>query len=592
MNNLPTEILVDIFQYLHLKQKLECMLVCNTWANVLRDGYLFETIELSNASSYQSFNDEFVSLVKKAKDGSGRKCNRLVCINDGTIRIQGATLASSFPSLNFLRWKEHIINTKGDPFIHDVTESDPFQGWRNNLETFFGECYVENYMLEFLFTGIFHRLETLTVFCSDLYGSDLKSRDFYRRLLTKLDNMPALSTLTIRSDDLSILDLEELHKRAPGLVSLTLTEGFCTDLEDISKLEITPAENLKVFKLVEFYSDGPVLDTLLQYVKLKYTQLNEFYHYETHHRHNFSMSTPIFSNSIWTDFIPAVGPRLTKCTIALKHKAAEIFNLMEMYMGPVESLNVDVFRFKRMFKKVMSKPAFLNLRALTLRQLPYDFKMSDFKNLTKLHRLTLDLSRNSTMYDNGQLYSITLNSIAKDLPKGVETLTLTYANVIVDQEQVENESSLIVNLNIYDSHVIDQNTSNYLSQHFPKLKSLVFQKCKTVDSLELPQHHLSYFVLVPSDSVGVEEFTPESIRERELELRHMKVTTQGRTLYYKVPVFEAQYFNDPHPLIMDGNDHSIEKTIRASEYDEDLNYFHLKCASVETAYFFNYYLLA
>jgi hypothetical protein len=566
------------------------MLVCHTWAQILRDGSLLETVELSVTTKYQVFHDKFNSLAKMAKDGPGRKCNRFVCINDSNRRIKVTTLASSFPNLNFIHLREHIIRTVGDPFSHGDTESDPFQGWRNNLESFYSSCFIENYILDFLFTGIFPRLTTLTVFCTNLLDCDLKTKDLYRKLISKLDNMPALITLIIKSEDLSIVDLEELHKRAPGLVSLTLREGFCVELEDITSLDIAPAENLKVFKTEEFYSDGPVIDTLLKYAKLKYTHLDEYYHYETHHRHNFTMSAPVFSNSIWNDFIPAIGPGLKKCTITLKHKAANIFSPMEMYMDQLESLNVDVFHFRKMYKKVMSKPAFLGLHSLVLRQLPYDFEMSDFKQLTKLHELTLDLSRNSTMYDDGQLFPVTLNSIAKLLPKNVETLKLTFANVTIDEEPVQDISSL-TSLSLYDSHVVDQRTSDYLTRYFPKLKSLVLHKSTTIYSLHLPTHHLSYFEFVPHfRDLGIDT-TPENIKRCELENTHMEITAQGQTLHYKVLCRENRFYFDPYLRVMEGHDSSANKVLRPIQYDEEFEYFHFTCAAVDTAYYYSYQLL-
>jgi hypothetical protein len=56
MNNLSTEVLINIFSHLHLIQKLECLLVCRKWANILGAGYLLEAIQVS-ASVEQSYPD-------------------------------------------------------------------------------------------------------------------------------------------------------------------------------------------------------------------------------------------------------------------------------------------------------------------------------------------------------------------------------------------------------------------------------------------------------------------------------------------------------------------------------------------------------
>jgi hypothetical protein len=55
MKKLPHEILVLIFENLHLSFKLECMLVCHEWANVLRSTCLYHSIVISETGIFNRF---------------------------------------------------------------------------------------------------------------------------------------------------------------------------------------------------------------------------------------------------------------------------------------------------------------------------------------------------------------------------------------------------------------------------------------------------------------------------------------------------------------------------------------------------------
>jgi hypothetical protein len=229
-----------------------------------------------------------------------------------------------------------------------------------------------------------------------------------------------------------------------------------------------------------------------------------------------------------------------------------------------------------MLSVIVSENAFSNVNSLSLQLLPQTFKLSDLKMMTQLKELTLDLFIHAF-----ERMDITLNSIANDLPKSIKKLTMSHANLTVDNNDEEsNQDSNITHLDISQSVLDDANTSSFLTRHFKKLYSLVLARCVMGHPMYLPNHHLGYAELAP-----VIQYMDSSNR-----LMCFQLTVAGKTQYFRP---RRQNVRVGGLERMDHKGHRpLQQVLKGSlSKDRTVDYFHFTCASVDTAYFRYMYLL-
>jgi hypothetical protein len=221
MNNLPNEVLIPIFKYLHLQQKLECMLICHKFAQILSVGYLFETINIGRKGYNRSILEKRRNaVIDRAKNEPryGKKCKRLLIDTGIDDNLNIENLAATFPNIYFFHISQNLIDIP--PAEH--TQVDPFEGWKNNLETLYVNSRSMVSPKNILNQGVFSRLSIINF----KVNNRLPTRSVTCDIFPVLCNAPALTTLRISDCLMSITNLEILHKNAPKLTSLTIENGI------------------------------------------------------------------------------------------------------------------------------------------------------------------------------------------------------------------------------------------------------------------------------------------------------------------------------------------------------------------------------
>jgi hypothetical protein len=571
MNNLSTEVLVNIFSHLHLVQKLECLLVCRKWANILGAGYLFETIQVS-ASLDHSYPDNvnarrsLILRKSKSKGHPGKKCKRFLLhrtMLEGKINF--VTLATTYPNLNFLSIGQDVWYK---PFSKPPKE-DQFEGWKNNLQVF--ECKGQKIYAcpDLLKQGVFKRLSTLNIDPNSVGPNDY----YYSQLFLHFGNLPALTHLNLHQFPARISQLEVLHKNAPGLISFTLCGSIHPEQVDLQSLNIKPAEKLTNLHIKKVYKNPKQPDILFEYIQLKYTHLNQFTHCEAHTLCPDFQRKELIETE-WTQLLSTIGPGLKTCRITRAQYTEAIPDLLAKHTTQLENLSVSVGHSNQMLNVIVSENAYSNVNSLSLQLLPLDFKLSDLKMMTQLKELTLDL-----FIWAFKRVDISFNSIANDLPKSIKKLTMSHANLTVDNNDEElNQDSNITHLDISQSVLDDANTSLFLTRHLKKLYSLVLARCVMGHPIYLPNHHFGYAELAP-----VMQYMDSSNR-----LMCLQLTVAGKTQY-----FRRQSVRVGGLERMDHKDHRpLQQVLKGGlSKDSTVDYFHFTCASVDTAYFRYMYLL-
>ncbi|KAI8879186.1 hypothetical protein K501DRAFT_273269 [Backusella circina FSU 941] len=592
MNELPVEALVNIFNHLHLKQKLECMLVCHHWSRVLLAGnYIFETVGLLSLPSSDSLNrrvNELIRRVNQGENNAGRTCKRLLYENkSGDICVDTADLARTFSNLKFLFFGSEAVREMAyrqdpiDSFAFTTEQLDSFQGWRNGLETVVDWSYNGLFFLPFLGTGAFNRLTSLALrFWNFAISND--------SLFKRLKYAPSLTTLIISVSELSATDLEELHNNTPKLASLSLQGILTFNSDQIKSLNITPIKHLKVFKtlaLSRFYDPNG----FLLYIAKKYTCLDELELFPPAGIHGVIRLTDDEPNSLaWNELFTVIGPSLQTCTIGLGHSINNMTNALLQHVPNLKTLNLKLYNHSALCKFDLTHPFFLCLRSLSLFQITSTAQLGKLKELEGLMDLTLNYGENL----NGD--PIMLDNLINVLSKNIQSLCLTGTTLTIgENRETQRQQSNIVHLKL-SRVVMDESVTEFIEQYFQTLKSLDLYLYQGFDKLELSNHCLSFVHIHPySQTLSISGGgNNEAFKLLQTKTNtHLQLTRSNQTCYYKVPILDSCVVKPLDTPFLNVHDHSIQHALKPCLFNKELKYFQFNCASVQSIYFCGYLVL-
>jgi hypothetical protein len=534
------------------------MLTCRKFAQILSLGHLFETINVGRLGYNPSIREKSQdAVIEKSKRDPlyGKKCKRLL-IGTGIDTFFNITnLATTFPNLSFFHITQDLICLPPAGY----TQFDPFEGWKNNLETLIINTSSMFSPKSILSQGVFNRLTTINVKVNNRFPVHFSICDIFPVLC----NAPALASLRIGECIIYITNLEMLHSNALQLTSLTIVNGtFCGPV-NLQLLDIKPTEKMEILNITSAHRDCIGRDSLVEYIKLKYNHLNQFLFSESRN------STNMNENEELIDLISAIGPRLEVCRIKLTPKEPQLAILLASLSTQLKVLGIYNESFDGSIYRIIQDPLLTSVTSLSLHYKNGSFKLSGLKALTQLKELRLNSqSEKSTI-------NISLNSIVTDLPKGINSLSLKNASIVIDELELDAQSNISC-LELYDSVMNDTDTSKFLTLHFQKLKSLTLYECILSSLINLPNRHLDYVKYLPK------WFTRNGFADYQLTLydKTYYSTLDPRFIY-------SEYANTP----MDKKDRSLQQVMRPSGKVANVPYFHFRCASLKTAYFGHYYLL-
>ncbi|KAI8877690.1 hypothetical protein K501DRAFT_278202 [Backusella circina FSU 941] len=587
MKRLSVEVISIIFKYLHLKQKLECMLVCKRWANILRSGLDIETVIIVNRKNV------FISLMEKIKvlDDYGRHCRRLM-INEPIPHIfDYEALARHFPNLTYL-----VLN--GD----DQTESSHLQQkslikaeqrqqqqqkpWRIHLKV--AKILKYNWrFLYFLDAGVFHSLETLVLSpCNEF------SYQFMTSIFGKLKNAPNIKTLSIERLHVDVCDLEELHKSLPKLISLTLKKCFL-HCERSVPVHVQPIHTLKTLQILDFYPSFDVETSIPRYLIFKYSRIEKLV-----------MKTPMYSEGKFsqlahnaTCFIRAIGRHLTSLELHLAFKTPTVFDILDNKVR-LEHLTARIFLSNRLFNKLVSFNGMQNVKTLKLTHVPHiDFGV--FKRFSMLTELELEFKEK-----RGTKFRVELDIILnRDLPKNLESLGLGYIELDINPNNNHHDSNdmpILKQLKLNRSEV-SETLPIYIDQRMKMLRNLLLYDCKmglpssssssSSSCFELPAHRLNLVHILLSTELSYSA-TGHPYEENYENPVNLKLEIGGScTRYYRPPENRCRNRNGLSLNVNTSHDHPLHTICEPEPFNENKKYFYFKCKDVQTIYFNRYLIL-
>jgi hypothetical protein len=253
MDNIPAEVLHQVFTRLSLKDGLECMLVCRYWYNILDQRSLLYCFDIN-----ETHLDETTDMLERFSH-RGPQVEYLTVDFPINHNFDRRKIFNLFPNLRQV--KQVLQEQDAKETMSSNYFDKPFRFTNTTkLEklTDFGDCQLTR---QLAMSNSLSRLNSL-----ELDFSSLPQNDTLQHLI----NMPVLQRLDLISVSVKLLDVELLHMNLPSIKSLSL-EDFTLSPGDIPQ-DVIPASLLtEIYLKLDDASDFDTHIQFYNYLGSKYT---------------------------------------------------------------------------------------------------------------------------------------------------------------------------------------------------------------------------------------------------------------------------------------------------------------------------------
>jgi hypothetical protein len=259
MNRFPLEILHEIFIKLDFEDRLECLVVCRLWYDVLDRHSLLYDVNLTS-EEYPAFKGMLERQLYRAT-----QVERLSIAYSPGCGLDKRTFCNMFPKLRQLQiegytYRAPITDYYSKPFhfLHSTSNL-------NKIEDF-GDC---KWILQLAQSNLCNKLKSLEI---DFYHKAEAGID--NNIVPQLKNMPVLENVVIRKFRLKLTDLEAMHQNLPSITSLKFK--FIYPISGEIPHDIKPATLITELKLnIRYANDLNTHIQLYKYVGSKYPSVKD-----------------------------------------------------------------------------------------------------------------------------------------------------------------------------------------------------------------------------------------------------------------------------------------------------------------------------
>ncbi|KAI8887993.1 hypothetical protein K501DRAFT_330216 [Backusella circina FSU 941] len=480
MNNLPFEILNQIFVLLHSQHKVECMTVCRQWRHVIESSSLFHTIRVSDMTQM----NKLIERVQR-EPTQGTKVERLILDLEPSDGFDMETIPILFPNVRVFI----AFNIMEDAGYNTSTErSAPPHPWHNHIEHIAEYASGIN-IPQLLTSSMCLRLTKLSI-----YGND---EQHGRYIIDLLVNAPALKTLSILGFCFNLTDFESLHKNVPNLQSLSIddTEINC----DIKNADIKPATSVTTFELK---STGVFLAKdeieLLLYISKKYPNLLEL-SYGVVILDEVDYDLGMVYHDGLVPFMKGLGTRLNTLSLGLNNEIIFPFELLDNAGCQIKKLVLGLIMEQPILEQLARSSQVESIQVLIVNYIVNCNTLNwlkGFRNLKELnlcHPFQRELSKKK-MIDISELLTMLGDTLEVFTLRGVQ---LSF-NALATRQYPLIKSITLVRV------TLPSGLDDYFSRSFPNLRSLSFRSCDWSNGpFILPNTNLSYLEIadkMPKDN--------------------------------------------------------------------------------------------
>ncbi|KAI8879327.1 hypothetical protein K501DRAFT_276668 [Backusella circina FSU 941] len=467
MNNLPPEVLNQIFALLYQIDRVNCMTVCQAWQAAIMKSSLLETINISTV-------DQFIDLmgIVEQDEKLGLQTRRLL-LDLGAFRdTQLYDFPTFFPNVRtfYLTKFNEVQNIK----------DTRFQPWRDNLEV-----VIENqgcvFARQFLDSGICLRLKRIS-----FKRLLIRSTEF----ISSLKNAPNLQSLELTHISINLQELEALHNAVPLLKKLDIASVHLKDGD--FPANITPAFSITT---ISFGITNGILKQceILQYATAKYIHLVDFSLNDKFNKFvGWDHDVESFDDAAFSYFFEKVHSKLKHLEITLIAVPVHFSELLDNANCRIQNLNIESSLSVEVLTKISLSKQAAYIQSLTLANIGFNC-YTFLKEL--IHLKELRLSSKYKKIRHAAPHETDINTILC-----IDSLELLELNGFNLSCILPSRQYLLKRL-VLESVVLPKETTldNFLSGSCPFLHSLKLFNCElsgiNLGHFRLPQHTLSYLCI-------------------------------------------------------------------------------------------------
>jgi hypothetical protein len=509
MNNLSTELLDKIFHPLHQKDKVECLIVCHAWKQVLENTVLFKTVRLQSKLQL----DKLVSKIHRDSSKSNHVKRLVLEIKD----IEGAEIDILGFLLFNIRELEFYGSTDKDYDLR-FTKTLSFHSWSKSIKRIIepSSSVFTNHILNKSLCPVLSEISI----CG-------KEEQPGQEITTLLANAPTLKYLSLQNYSLSLTDIELLHDKLPLLSSLSLHKMNINP--DIIPPEVEPAKYMTRLHLNGVHTSSTDKYIGFQkYMTKKYPTLTDIL---------YSVFVPVsyLEYCLNQGFIPQmrqIAPYLTTLTLMHSSHTQYVFPALDLHGCQLKELTVLDSMSEGEINEIANSKQTQFIEKLSLHFTPKNISQILLSKLPALAELSINYNPGSQSTE-----SIVINRLLESLGNNISTLELTYTILLLDLSAISKCHSL--NTLKLKGCLVPKHTDFFISQAFPKLRTLIISAwIWHLPSFYLGDLNLSYLefrdtfssnrdkVLVVETSTNTKRwYSADKISESKLDLTNNRASS-------------------------------------------------------------------
>ncbi|KAI8881448.1 hypothetical protein K501DRAFT_274608 [Backusella circina FSU 941] len=417
---LPNEILTEIFLLLHQKDKVECMLVCQHWEQLVAASCLFQTVCI-----YCMDGLEKITTKMEGDPKQGLKVRRLVI---DFLTEDDADLNSLLPLLPNLR----AFLFMGPEADQEIDEKLIYP-WHKKI-TNITECAIKT---------VTHQLLSHTI-CPNL--TTLSITDNFYDIIPILGNAPGLEHLDICFGDLLFADLNSIHNKLPRLKSLDISlislggTDFTPYIEPAPMMRECCISNVKM----PTDTDGTEIK-LLRFIRLKYLKLSKLeYQFNARTESGITRCSDRLNQFGWLPLFRELALTLKDIHIDGGSEPLGLFKMLDGSNCKINRLQIGSLKTQKNFLELAESKQVQYIKSLELTNMT-TVNCKWLKHLSVLEELWLG-------WDFGIEKTVNLNSILNNYTFSIEALSFRCV-------------------------VFPDNLDQFITKYLPRLHTLKLLKC-------------------------------------------------------------------------------------------------------------------
>ncbi|KAI8884043.1 hypothetical protein K501DRAFT_332943 [Backusella circina FSU 941] len=469
MNKLPVEILNQIFVLLHPRHKVECMTVCRHWAETIKESVLFHTIRICSLGQMNQ-------LMKKVRQEplQGAKVERLLLDLKPSDKFRMNIIPLLFPNIRVFI----ALNIDPKTDFNDMRAADRLtpHPWYQRIEHI-AEYANSMHSYYILTSGPCLNLTKLSIQWDDSKCT--------KSLVDLLENAPALTTLSVTGSNLTLLDLEVLHRNVPLLKSLGV---YDSQMEcEVFPYDCEPAIHITHVDFTSIRVDTSREEvSLLLYFRKKYPNLVDF-SYSLVVFDDFEFESEEGYHEGFLPLMESLGTQLTAFKFGLTVESVFPFDLLDEAGIKLKKLTLGLIIEEPALDELVQSCQPLYIQTLVTHYI-LDYSnlkwINEFMNLRELYMAqpftTEDLIDKTLDLD--ELLGVLGHKLRVLSVRGV---VLTFNLMKIRKYRLE-EFSL-------DMTCLSPQLDTFISQSFPELRSLSLKTWNWCnEAFILPNINLSY----------------------------------------------------------------------------------------------------